>query len=171
MNLMRQTYCRSIGAQFMHIDDYDVRQWLQKRMEGTRNRMHLHRDTQVRILTRLTDAVIFEEFVRRKFVGAKTFSLEGSETLIPLLDLALEKAGDHGVKDVVLGMAHRGTIECAGQYHGQTCEKYFLGFRRSRSRNESRWWRCAVPHGLQQRLDNQQGQVHSYLALLQSQSP
>ncbi len=128
MNLMRQTYCRSIGAQFMHIDDYDVRQWLQKRMEGTRNRMHLHRDTQVRILTRLTDAVIFEEFVRRKFVGAKTFSLEGSETLIPLLDLALEKAGDHGVKDVVLGMAHRGRLNVLANIMGKRAKNIFWGF-------------------------------------------
>ena len=97
IDLMRQTYCRSIGVQFMHIDDHDVRNWLQKRMEGSRNRMQLHRKTQLRILTKLTDAVIFEEFMRKKFLGAKTFSLEGAETLIPLLDLALEKAGDHGV--------------------------------------------------------------------------
>jgi 2-oxoglutarate dehydrogenase E1 component len=102
---MRNTYCRYIGAQFMHIDDYDVRDWLQKRMEGTENRLELSRETQIRILTRLTDAVIFEEFVRRKFVGAKTFSLEGAESLIPLLDLALEKAGDQGIQEVVIGMA------------------------------------------------------------------
>ena len=110
VDLMRQTYCRSIGVQFMHIDDHDVRNWLQTRMEGSRNRMQLHRKTQLRILTKLTDAVIFEEFMRKKFLGAKTFSLEGAETLIPLLDLALEKAGDHGVKQVVLGMAHRGRL-------------------------------------------------------------
>ena len=88
---LQHTYCGSIGVQFMHIDDLDVRRWLQLRMESTENRVELTRREQIRILTRLTDAVIFEEFIQRKFIGAKSFSLEGGETLIPLLDLALER--------------------------------------------------------------------------------
>ena len=128
VDLLRQTYCRSIGVQFMHIDDHDVRQWLQRRMESSQNRLHLQRETQIRILTRLTDAVIFEEFVRRKFIGAKTFSLEGAETLIPLLDLALEKAGDHGVKEVILGMAHRGRLNVLANIMGKTTKNIFWGF-------------------------------------------
>jgi len=128
VTLMRQTYCRSIGVQFMHIDDHHVRNWLQSRMEGSRNRMQLHRKTQLRILTKLTDAVIFEEFMRRKFLGAKTFSLEGAETLIPLLDLALEKAGDHGVKQVVLGMAHRGRLNVLANIMGKRAQNIFWGF-------------------------------------------
>lgn len=128
VDLLRQTYCRSIGVQFMHIDDPDVRHWLQTRMERTQNRLHLHRETQIRILTRLTDAVIFEEFVRKKFVGAKTFSLEGAETLIPLLDLALEKAGDHGVSQVILGMAHRGRLNVLANVMGKTAKNIFWGF-------------------------------------------
>ena len=79
---LRNTYCRSIGAQFMHIDDPAMRQWLQHRMESSQNHLELSRDEQLRILTRLTDAVVFEEFLRKKFLGAKTFSLEGCETLI-----------------------------------------------------------------------------------------
>lgn len=107
---LRNTYCRSIGAQFMHIDNRNIRDWLQQRMESTENRLALTHETQRRIYARLADASIFEEFVRRKFVGAKTFSLEGAETLIPLIDLALEKAGEHGVQEVVMGMAHRGRL-------------------------------------------------------------
>jgi 2-oxoglutarate dehydrogenase E1 component len=107
---MRNTYCRSIGAQFMHIDDLAVRNWLQERMESTENRLELSREEQIRILTRLTDAVIFEEFIQRKYIGAKTFSLEGGESLIPLLDLAIEKAGTQGIDEIVLGMAHRGRL-------------------------------------------------------------
>ncbi len=107
---LRNTYCRSIGAQFMHIDNRNIRDWLQRRMETTENRLELSHDVQRRIYTRLADASIFEEFVRRKFVGAKTFSLEGAESLIPMLDLALEKAGQHHVKEVVMGMAHRGRL-------------------------------------------------------------
>jgi 2-oxoglutarate dehydrogenase E1 component len=107
---LRNTYCRSIGAQFMHIDNRNIRDWLQQRMESTENRLELPHEMQRRIYARLADASIFEEFVRRKFVGAKTFSLEGAETLIPMIDLALEKAGEHGVQEVVMGMAHRGRL-------------------------------------------------------------
>ncbi len=126
--VMRATYCRSIGAQFMHIDDHDVRNWLQSRMEGTQNRIQLNRQTQMRILTRLTDAVIFEEFLRKKYIGAKTFSLEGSETLIPLLDLALEKAGQHDVDEVVLGMAHRGRLNVLANIMHKREKNIFWGF-------------------------------------------
>ena len=120
---LRNTYCRSIGAQFMHIDDVAVRQWLQRRMERSQNRLELSRDEQLRILTRLTDAVVFEEFLRKKFIGAKTFSLEGCETLLPLLDLAIEKAGDQGVQNIVIGMAHRGRLNVLAHIVGKDpCE-------------------------------------------------
>ena len=125
---LRETYCRSIGVQFMHIDDHGVRNWLQVRMEGTGNRLQLDRKTQVRILTKLTDATIFEEFMRTKYIGAKTFSLEGAETLIPLLDLALESAGEHGVKQVVLGMAHRGRLNVLANILGKRATNIFWGF-------------------------------------------
>ncbi len=107
---MRNTYCRFIGAQFMHIDELSVRKWLQHRMERTENRLTLQRDEQLRILTRLTDAVVFEEFLQKKYVGAKSFSLEGSESLIPLLDLLIEGSGEQGVEEIVLAMAHRGRL-------------------------------------------------------------
>jgi 2-oxoglutarate dehydrogenase E1 component len=125
---LRATYTRSIGAQFMHIDSLDVRRWLQARMERTRNRLELSRATQLRILTKLTDAVIFEEFVQKKFVGAKSFSLEGSESLIPLLDLALEKAGEQGVREVVLGMAHRGRLNVLANIMGKHPRTIFREF-------------------------------------------
>src|SRR6185312_16082724 len=107
---LSQTYCRSIGVQFMYIDDLFVREWLQQRMESTGNRLNLSRPEQLRILVRLTDAVMFEEFIRKKFIGAKSFSLEGAESLIPLLDLAIERAGEHGIDEIVFGMAHRGRL-------------------------------------------------------------
>jgi 2-oxoglutarate dehydrogenase E1 component len=110
LSRLQNTYCRRIGVQFMHIDNRNIRDWLQIRMETTENRIDLSHDVQRRIYARLADASIFEEFVRRKFVGAKTFSLEGAESLIPMIDLALEKAGEHKVKEVVMGMAHRGRL-------------------------------------------------------------
>ncbi len=128
INRLRNTYCRSIGVEFMHIDDIQVRRWLQKRMEGTENRLTLSRDEQIRILTRLTDAVTFEEFIRRKFIGAKSFSLEGSESLIPLLDLAIEKAADQGINEIVLGMAHRGRLNVLANIMSKNPRQIFREF-------------------------------------------
>ncbi|MEM9884026.1 MAG: thiamine pyrophosphate-dependent enzyme, partial [Planctomycetota bacterium] len=125
---MRHTYCGSVGVQFMHIDDLGVRQWLQRRMESTENTVTLSRKDQIRILTRLTDAVIFEEFIQRKFIGAKSFSLEGGESLIPLLDLALEKAGDQNIAEVVIGMAHRGRLNVLANVMGKSPQKIFREF-------------------------------------------
>jgi 2-oxoglutarate dehydrogenase E1 component len=125
---LRNTYCRSIGAQFMHIDNRTIRDWLQRRMESCENRLELSREVQVRIYSRLSDAATFEEFVRRKFVGAKTFSLEGAESLIPLLDLALEKAGQHSVDGVVLAMAHRGRLNVLANILGKRAQSIFWSF-------------------------------------------
>ncbi|HET7624528.1 MAG TPA: 2-oxoglutarate dehydrogenase E1 component [Verrucomicrobiae bacterium] len=125
---LRNTYCRSIGVQYMHIDDLSVRRWLQRRMESTENRIQLTRDEQLRIFTRLTDAVTFEEFIRKKFVGAKSFSLEGSESLIPLLELAIEKAGEQGIREIVLGMAHRGRLNVLANIMGKSPGRIFREF-------------------------------------------
>ncbi|MEO1237617.1 MAG: 2-oxoglutarate dehydrogenase E1 component, partial [Planctomycetota bacterium] len=125
---MRHTYCGSVAAQFMHIDDLHVRQWLQRRMESTENTVKLTRKEQIRILTRLTDAVIFEEFIQRKFIGAKSFSLEGGESLIPLLDLAFERAGQQGTKEIVIGMAHRGRLNVLANILGKSPQRIFREF-------------------------------------------
>lgn len=125
---LKNTYCRRIGAQFMHIDDSRIRDWLQLRMETTENRLELPHEVQRRIYARLADASIFEEFVRRKFVGAKTFSLEGAESLIPMIDLALEKAGEHGVKQVVFGMAHRGRLNVMANIMKKRATNIFWSF-------------------------------------------
>jgi 2-oxoglutarate dehydrogenase E1 component len=97
-------------------------------MEGSENRLQLHRDVQVRILTRLTDAVMLEEFIRKKFIGAKSFSLEGCESLIPLLDMSIEKAGQQGIKEIVLGMAHRGRLSVLANILGKNPSHIFREF-------------------------------------------
>ncbi len=125
---LRATYCRSIGAQFMHIDDVEQRAWLRQRMERTQNPVQLKRDEQIRILERLTDAVIFEEFIQQKYPGAKRFSLEGAESLIPLLDLAIETAGEHGVEEIVLAMAHRGRLNVLANIVGKRPREIFHEF-------------------------------------------
>jgi 2-oxoglutarate dehydrogenase E1 component len=125
---LNNTYCRSIGVQFMHIDDLSVREWLQERMEGTQNRVILTRNEQLRILTRLTDAVLLEEFIRKKFTGAKSFSLEGAESLIPLLDLAIERAGEQGIEEIVLAMPHRGRLNVLANIMRKSPKEIFREF-------------------------------------------
>ena len=124
---LRTSYCRSIGAQFMQLDDPE-RTWLRERMERTQNRLHLKRDEQTRILERLTDAVIFEEFIQQKYPGAKSFSLEGAEGLIPLLDLVIETAGEQGVGEIVLAMAHRGRLNVLANIVGKRPREIFHEF-------------------------------------------
>ncbi len=125
---LKETYTRSIGVQFMHIDRLEMRVWLQRRMETTRNRLQLSREEQLRILTKLTDATTFEEFIQRKFVGAKSFSLEGGETLIPLLDLVIEKAAEQDVAEIVFGMAHRGRLNVLANVMGKPAASIFREF-------------------------------------------
>ena len=140
LDRLRNTYCRSIGAQFMHIDRRSIRDWLQRRMESAENRLDMSHERQRRIYARLVDASIFEEFVRRKFVGAKTFSLEGAESLIPMLDLALEKAGQHGVNEVVMGMAHRGRLNVMANILKKRAMNIFWSFDDPNPEMKPRWW-------------------------------
>ena len=128
LSWLQMTYCRSVGVQFMHIDSLQVRSWLRDRMERSGNRLTLSRDEQVRILRRLSDAVMFEEFVQKKYVGAKSFSLEGAESLIPLLDMTIERAGSQGVDLVVLGMAHRGRLNVLANIMGKRPSHIFREF-------------------------------------------
>jgi 2-oxoglutarate dehydrogenase E1 component len=122
------TYRGHIGFEYMHIPDRKTREWIQQRIETTDPDRSPSRGIQLRILTRLTAAVIFEEFVRKKYLGAHTFSLEGAETLIPLLDLALEAAAEDGLAEVVLAMAHRGRLNVLANIVGKRPVDIFREF-------------------------------------------
>jgi 2-oxoglutarate dehydrogenase E1 component len=125
---LRNTYCRSIGVQFMHMDDLRVRQWLQVRMEGSENRIQLDRRQQLRIYRQMTTAAVFEEFIQKRFLGAKSFSLEGSESLIPLLEMAIERAAGQEIHDVVMAMAHRGRLNVLANIMGKSPQRIFREF-------------------------------------------
>ncbi|MEM7585802.1 MAG: 2-oxoglutarate dehydrogenase E1 component [Acidobacteriota bacterium] len=128
LSVLHSAYCRSIGVQFMHIDDVRARKWLIHRLEDSAHYQPLNRDEKLRILTKLTDAELFEQFIHKKFLGAKRFSLEGAETLIPLLDQALDEAGRQGVREVVLGMAHRGRLNVLVNIMGKSPSQVFAEF-------------------------------------------
>jgi 2-oxoglutarate dehydrogenase E1 component len=108
---MDETYCRSIGAEFRYIENTEERHWLQERMEASRNRLALDRAAQMHLLTKLTDAEVLEHFIHSTYTAsAKRFSLEGAESLIPLLDMILSHGAETGIEELVMGMAHRGRL-------------------------------------------------------------
>jgi 2-oxoglutarate dehydrogenase E1 component len=126
--ILEAAYCGAIGVQFMHIDVGRKKRWLTARFEDPGARRPLDPEEQKRILGKLTDAELFEQFVHRKFVGKKRFSLEGAETLIPLLDLALEEAAQQGVQETILGMAHRGRLNVLVNIVGKPLADVFFEF-------------------------------------------
>ena len=126
---LEETYCRSIGVEFTHIESPAERAWLLLRMESTKNRLALSEDEQLRILTKLSDAEIFEQFIQRSYgAGAKRFSLEGAESLVPLLDLVVECAAKQGVEEIVLGMAHRGRLNVLANIMDKSVREIFAAF-------------------------------------------
>ncbi|MBC8010229.1 MAG: 2-oxoglutarate dehydrogenase E1 component, partial [Burkholderiales bacterium] len=107
---VKRTYCGNIGVEYMHVQDHDAREWLQKRMENVENVPSFTKNQKTRILRRLHKAELFEKFLHTKFVGQKRFSLEGGETMIAALDTTIEHCADIGVEEIVMGMAHRGRL-------------------------------------------------------------
>ena len=128
LEILHQTYCDKIGVEYRHIQSPEEKAWLQERMESTRNLPSFDRETRVHTLKNLIKAEKFEKYVHTKFVGHKRFSLEGSETLIPILDYLLHLCADDKVQEVVLGMAHRGRLNVLANIIGKPYRKIFSEF-------------------------------------------
>ncbi|HKK44676.1 MAG TPA: multifunctional oxoglutarate decarboxylase/oxoglutarate dehydrogenase thiamine pyrophosphate-binding subunit/dihydrolipoyllysine-residue succinyltransferase subunit [Balneolaceae bacterium] len=128
INLLRDTYCRKIGAEFMHILNLEERKWLRERMESTTNTPDLTKDQKKEILHRLNQAMAFEQFLGKKYIGHKRFSLEGADTLIPMMHHMLEKAGDDEVEKIFMGMAHRGRLNILVNIMNKPYRKVFADF-------------------------------------------
>lgn len=125
---LKDTYARTIGVEFTSLENSEARDWLRERMELTCNHIDLSREQQIRILTKLTDAEIFEQFLHTKYTGAKRFSLEGGESVIPMLDILVERASELGVEEVVIGMAHRGRLNVMVNIMEMNVRQIFAGF-------------------------------------------
>jgi len=108
--ILRETYCGSIGLEYLHIQDVRVRRWLQAEIEPVRGRPNFPREKKLEILERLIDAELFETFLQSRYPGQKRFSLEGAESLIPAIHAVAEMAPDLGVEELVMGMTHRGRL-------------------------------------------------------------
>jgi 2-oxoglutarate dehydrogenase E1 component len=107
---LKKTYCGRIGVEYIHIQDTEIRRWLQEKMEPSRLQPNFTKKQKRRILRRLHKAELFEKFLHTKFVGQKRFSLEGGETMIAAVDAILEASPSLGVEEIVMGMAHRGRL-------------------------------------------------------------
>jgi len=126
LGLLRDSYCRTVGVEYMHLQDPRQRRWLQERLESGHARTA--REDQLRILRRLNAAEAFETFLQTKFVGQKRFSLEGGESLIPLLDAILSRAANTGLDEVAIGMAHRGRLNVLANIAGKSYAQIFSEF-------------------------------------------
>src|SRR5580692_1859852 len=126
LGVLRDSYCRTIGIEYMHIQNPEERAWIQARVERPHPRAE--HDEQVRILSRLNVAEAFEMFLQTKFVGQRRFSLEGAEALIPLLDAVLTEAAREQLDEVVLGMAHRGRLNVLANIVGKSYGQIFQEF-------------------------------------------
>lgn len=128
LDVIQQTYCDKIGAEYMHIQNPEEKDWLQEQMEPLRNKPNYSNEVKKRIMEKLVIAEGFEHFLHTRFIGHKRFSLEGSETLIPVLDYLLGTAADDDVKEIYLGMAHRGRLNVLSNIIGKPYERLFSEF-------------------------------------------
>ncbi len=126
LGLLRDSYCRTTGVEYMHLQDPRQRRWLQERLESGWARTP--REDQLRVLRRLNAAEAFETFLQTKYVGQKRFSLEGGESVIPLLDAILSRAADSGLDEVAIGMAHRGRLNVLANIAGKSYAQIFSEF-------------------------------------------
>ena len=126
LGVLRDAYCRTIGIEYMHIQDTDEQRWVQSKMEGVTFTLTL--DEKLRILERLNAAEAFEKFLATKYVGTKRFGLEGAESMIAIMDAVLSGAADSGMDSVVLGMMHRGRLNVLANVMGKSYDQIFKEF-------------------------------------------
>ena len=125
---LEEIYCDSIGVEYMYIRKPSIIKWIQNKLNVNNNHPNFSKSQKVKLLTKLIEAVSFENFLHTKFVGQKRFSLEGGESLIPALDILIEEAANHGVEEFVMGMAHRGRLSTLVNIFGKSAESVFSEF-------------------------------------------
>lgn len=119
LQILKETYSSNIGTEFIHIQSLERKEWLENRLESSRSKPNLSKEEKISILTKLVEVVGFEEFLHKKFPSTKRFSAEGGEALMPSMEAAVETAASLGVKEVVLGMPHRGRLNVLTAFMGK----------------------------------------------------
>ena len=125
---LKQTYCGSVGAEFMHIVDTEERRWIQQRMDAVRSQPAYGEDVKKHLLERITAAEGLEKYLGSRYPGTKRFGLEGGESLIPMMDAMIQRAGSYKVKEIVIGMAHRGRLNLLVNTLGKNPSELFDEF-------------------------------------------
>lgn len=125
---VEKTYCESIGVEYAYIRQPEEEEWLRNKIETGRNRTSFSIDQKKQILKKLNQAVVFEQFLDKKYVGQKRFSLQGAETLIPALDSVVEKGAELGIQEYIFGMAHRGRLNVLANIFHKTYKEIFSEF-------------------------------------------
>ncbi|MCP4622271.1 MAG: 2-oxoglutarate dehydrogenase E1 component [bacterium] len=128
VHALRETYCHSIGVEFMHLQDPDERQWLIDRMEPTRNQIQLSVSDKRHILEKLFQTALLEQFLNKKYLAVTRFSLEGGDTIIPALDSLVGHVVQKGCREIILGMAHRGRLNIQAHILQRPYEEIFSEF-------------------------------------------
>jgi 2-oxoglutarate dehydrogenase E1 component len=128
LRAVKETYCGTIGVEYMYMTDTKQKRWIQQRFEGVRSQPSFDADTKRHILERLTAAETLEKYLHTRYVGQKRFSLEGGDSLIPLLDVLLQRAGTKGIQETVIGMAHRGRLNVLVNILGKMPKDLFSEF-------------------------------------------
>ena len=131
IELLEETYCRHIGVEYMHIQNRERRRWLQKRMEPVRNTSRLNSEQKLHLLQKLIEADGFESFLKKRYVGKKRFGVEGGESMIPMLDQLIELSSDNGIKEIAIGMAHRGRLNMLANIMDKAFNQIFTEFHES----------------------------------------
>ncbi len=126
LQTLRRSYCGTVGIEYRHIQSREEKLWIQNRAEGPQEAVPP--DIRKHILWKLISAEQFEKFLHTNYLGQKRFSIEGSETLIPLLDQLVERAAEHGTEEIVFGATHRGRLNIIANVLGHFCERIFAGF-------------------------------------------
>jgi len=125
---LEEIYCDSIGVEYMYIRNPEIISWIQNKLNINNNQPAFSNDQKIKLITKLIEAVSFENFLHTKFVGQKRFSLEGGESLIPALDILIEAAAEKGVQEFVMGMAHRGRLSTLVNIFGKSAKTVFSEF-------------------------------------------
>ena len=128
VEILRATYCGNIGVEFMHMQEPDQKQWIQERIEGIRNQTDFTPRGKQAILAALTRSEVFATFLDKKYTGAKRFGIEGSEALIPAMEQILKRGGQLGLREIVIGMAHRGRLNVLANVLGKPFRAIFSEF-------------------------------------------
>jgi len=160
---LKKTYCGSIGAEYMHITETEEKRWIQQRLETVQGQPNLETENKIRLLEKLTAAEGLERYLHTRYVGQKRFSLEGGETLIPILHEIIRRGASQGIRELVMGMAHRGRLNVLVNILGKTPDELFQEFEGKKS-DPNHTGDVKYHMGFSSDMKTDSGEIHLVLA-------